>query len=171
MEGLGLSAHLRWRIMCYIYWTKDLDPACGDWQHHKAWVILFSGRYYMSNIAVLIPFSARRGTNATAAGCSSVNGSCTSVLHIDCFHGRFFLSTRWVSQKMALWTFIPSMCGLVKIPMQLHSFSVNIWVDVLCDKLLGPYILPQRLNGTHYHQCLVNVLPTLFGNVPCQEIL
>lgn len=46
-----------------------------------------------------------------------------------------------------------------------HHFSSNVWAGILGDKLLGPYILHQRLNGAHYHEFLDNVLPILLKDV------
>ena len=52
-----------------------------------------------------------------------------------------------------------------------HCCSINLWIGVLGDKLLGPYILSQRIIGAHYHQFPVNVFSTLLENVPCQQRL
>lgn len=52
-----------------------------------------------------------------------------------------------------------------------HRFSINVWAGILGDRLIGPYILPHRLNGAHYHQFLVNVLPALMDDVSYQQRL
>lgn len=41
------------------------------------------------------------------------------------------------------------------------KFSVNVWCGILGDSLLGPYILPPRLNAHHYLVFLQEVLPEL----------
>ncbi|KAJ4436743.1 hypothetical protein ANN_16875 [Periplaneta americana] len=52
-----------------------------------------------------------------------------------------------------------------------HRFSINVWAVVLGDRLIGPYVLPQRLAGDRYQDFLINVLPTLLEYVPCQQRL
>jgi len=47
-----------------------------------------------------------------------------------------------------------------------HRFSLNVWAGILNGNLLGPYILPTRLNGDHYLEFLQNVLPVLLEDVP-----
>ncbi|GBN09982.1 hypothetical protein AVEN_61206-1 [Araneus ventricosus] len=48
-----------------------------------------------------------------------------------------------------------------------HKFSNNIWAGILGDHLLGPYLLPERLNGTvKYLVFLQHVLPDLLQGIP-----
>lgn len=47
-----------------------------------------------------------------------------------------------------------------------HRFSVNVWAGILGDTFLGPYVLPERLNGATYLQFLQNVLPDYLDDVP-----
>ena len=47
-----------------------------------------------------------------------------------------------------------------------HRFSVNVWCGIVHDHLIGPYILPVRLNGRTYHAFLSEVLPELLETVP-----
>lgn len=47
-----------------------------------------------------------------------------------------------------------------------HRFSVNVWAGVIGDMLIGPFILPPRLNGEFYLQFLQNDLPLLLDDVP-----
>jgi hypothetical protein len=49
-------------------------------------------------------------------------------------------------------------------------FSVNVWAGILGDHLIGPYILPDRLNGRNYWIFLNEVLPELLENVPLADI-
>lgn len=46
-----------------------------------------------------------------------------------------------------------------------QKFSVNVWAGILGDNLLGPYILPHRLNGDAYLIFLQEVLPELLEDV------
>ena len=47
-----------------------------------------------------------------------------------------------------------------------QRFSVNVWAGIVGDNLLGPYILPARLNGENYLVFLREVLPELLEDVP-----
>lgn len=47
-----------------------------------------------------------------------------------------------------------------------HRFSVNVWAGILGDTLLGPHVLPQRLNAASYLEFLENVLPNYLDDVP-----
>lgn len=47
-----------------------------------------------------------------------------------------------------------------------QRFSVNVWAGIVGDCLLGPYILPDRLNGSTYLTFLQEVLPDMLNNVP-----
>ena len=46
-----------------------------------------------------------------------------------------------------------------------HQFSVNVWAGIVDDQLIGPFILPNRLNGDGYLQFLQEDLPGLLENV------
>lgn len=46
------------------------------------------------------------------------------------------------------------------------KFSINVWAGVIGDRLIGPYVLPQRINGQTYLAFLQNVLPELLDDVP-----
>ena len=41
-----------------------------------------------------------------------------------------------------------------------------MWAGIVGDYLLGPYILPERLNGSTYLTFLQDVLPEMRNNVP-----
>ena len=47
-----------------------------------------------------------------------------------------------------------------------HRFCVNVWTGIVDDFLLGPYILPERLNANTYLIFLQNVLPELIHPIP-----
>lgn len=47
-----------------------------------------------------------------------------------------------------------------------NQFSVNVWLGVLDDHLIGPYFLPLRLNGESYHHFLQEELPALLEEIP-----
>lgn len=40
-----------------------------------------------------------------------------------------------------------------------QRFSINVWCGILGDSLLGPHVLPRRLNGQTYLEFLLNTLP------------
>jgi hypothetical protein len=50
-----------------------------------------------------------------------------------------------------------------------HQFSINVWVGIIADKLLGPVVLPNRLTGAVYHCFLVNDLPVFLEHVPLHQ--
>lgn len=47
-----------------------------------------------------------------------------------------------------------------------QRFSVNVWAGIVGDVLIGPYLLPPRLDGTTYLAFLQQVLPDLLDDVP-----
>nr|CAI5842924.1 unnamed protein product [Callosobruchus analis] len=46
------------------------------------------------------------------------------------------------------------------------KFSVNVWAGIVGDCLIGPYMLPNKLNGTMYTRFLEEVLDGLLEDVP-----
>lgn len=48
-------------------------------------------------------------------------------------------------------------------------FSVNVWLGVIGDVLLGPVFLPNRLNGASYLDFLRNMLPELLDDMTLHE--
>ena len=46
------------------------------------------------------------------------------------------------------------------------EFRINVWAGIIGTYLIGPVILPMRLNGRKYLQMLQNVLPELLEEVP-----
>lgn len=44
-------------------------------------------------------------------------------------------------------------------------FSINVWVGVIAEHLIGPWVLPNRLNGALYLQFLQTVLPELLEDL------
>lgn len=49
-----------------------------------------------------------------------------------------------------------------------HEFKINVWIGIIDRYLIGPVILPNRLNGETYLEFLQNQLPSLFDEVPIQ---
>lgn len=47
-----------------------------------------------------------------------------------------------------------------------RRFSINVWAGIVGNFLIGPFVLPDRLNGEHYLQFLRDYLPDLLDNVP-----
>nr|WP_253308809.1 DUF4817 domain-containing protein [Rickettsia endosymbiont of Ceutorhynchus assimilis] len=47
-----------------------------------------------------------------------------------------------------------------------RKFSVNVWMGVIANNLIGPHFLPDNLNGENYEEFLRNNLYELLENVP-----
>lgn len=47
-----------------------------------------------------------------------------------------------------------------------HRFSLNVWLGILGDRLIGPVFFPNRLTGELYLNFLRNDLPPLLEDVP-----
>ncbi|CAH2008968.1 unnamed protein product [Acanthoscelides obtectus] len=47
-----------------------------------------------------------------------------------------------------------------------QTFSVNVWAGMVNGMLIGPFILPNRLDGMQYLDFLRNILPSLLEDVP-----
>lgn len=54
---------------------------------------------------------------------------------------------------------------VVKQKKHQDKFSINVWIAVLGNYLLGPVELPDRLNGEHYLNLLQNIVPELLEDV------
>lgn len=46
-----------------------------------------------------------------------------------------------------------------------RRFSINVWAGIIGDHLLGPYLLPKRLDGNDYLTFLQQVLPDMLNDV------
>lgn len=57
--------------------------------------------------------------------------------------------------------------GIVEAHHQ-HKFSVNVWVGIIGEHLIGPHFLPLRLNGDSYCNFLEHHLPILLEDVPLE---
>ncbi|KAL3275132.1 hypothetical protein HHI36_019902 [Cryptolaemus montrouzieri] len=47
-----------------------------------------------------------------------------------------------------------------------EQFSLNVWVGLIVNYFIGPFFLPNRLNGPAYRQFLEEELPLLLEAVP-----
>jgi hypothetical protein len=47
-----------------------------------------------------------------------------------------------------------------------HQFRINVWAGIVGDRIIGPYVLPNRLTGAIYHQFLSNELPIMLEEIP-----
>lgn len=47
-----------------------------------------------------------------------------------------------------------------------QQFKINVWVGIVADCLIGPCVLPDRLNGDAYRAFLENNLPELLQDLP-----
>ena len=46
------------------------------------------------------------------------------------------------------------------------EFKINVWMGIIDSHLIGPYRMPEKLNGRNYLHFLENILPELLENVP-----
>lgn len=49
-----------------------------------------------------------------------------------------------------------------------HEFRINVWAGIIGNFIIGPVILPPRLNGVDYLEHLQNTLPDLLEDLPLQ---
>lgn len=49
-----------------------------------------------------------------------------------------------------------------------HEFKINVWAGIVDTFIVGPVILPQRLNGDSYLQHIQNTVPDLLDDVPLE---
>lgn len=49
-----------------------------------------------------------------------------------------------------------------------REFKINVWMGIIDRYLIGPVVLPNRLNGENYLEFLQNTLPYLLDEVPLQ---
>lgn len=47
-----------------------------------------------------------------------------------------------------------------------QRFAVNVWAGIVGEFVIGPYLLPNRLNGENYRTFLDTVLPELLEDLP-----
>lgn len=47
-----------------------------------------------------------------------------------------------------------------------HEFKINVWAGIINNFIIGPVILPHRLNGETYLDHLQNTLPDLLDDLP-----
>lgn len=47
-----------------------------------------------------------------------------------------------------------------------HRFKVNLWTGILNGQIIGPFELPENLNGEIYQDFLEDELPNLLDDVP-----
>jgi hypothetical protein len=47
-----------------------------------------------------------------------------------------------------------------------HRFSVNVWAGIVDGRLIGPYVIEDRIGGTQYLNFLQETLPTLMDDLP-----
>ena len=91
----------------------------------------------------------------------SIMGLLSSVLFTD---EAIFGHDGIINLHHHLWT-TDSPHGIVETSHQ-QRFCINMWAGIIGDRLLGPVLLPQHLNGETYLAFLQNTLPPLLENVP-----
>jgi hypothetical protein len=50
-----------------------------------------------------------------------------------------------------------------------HPFSINVWVGIIGEDLLGPYRIKGRLTGASYLHLLQDELPLLLANTDLRK--
>lgn len=53
----------------------------------------------------------------------------------------------------------------IKVVHYQHEFKINVWAGIIDRFIIGPVVLPPRLNGLNYREHLVN-LPNLLDDLP-----
>lgn len=51
-----------------------------------------------------------------------------------------------------------------------RQFSVNLWAGIIGNRLIGPIILPDIVNGANYLSFLQNILPDLLEDLPLEVL-
>lgn len=51
-----------------------------------------------------------------------------------------------------------------------RRYSLNVWMGIISNHLIRPYILPNNLNGEHYENFLRNDLTDLLDDLPLSLI-
>ncbi|XP_066141312.1 uncharacterized protein [Euwallacea fornicatus] len=54
----------------------------------------------------------------------------------------------------------------LKVVHHQHTFKVNVWTGIIGNIILGPVVMPNRLNGQSYLHFLHETLPDLLENIP-----
>ncbi|GFS78149.1 uncharacterized protein TNCV_1107611 [Trichonephila clavipes] len=54
----------------------------------------------------------------------------------------------------------------IRLHLYQRHFSVDVWTGIIHNHLIGPYLLPRRLDGRTYLVFLQEVLPVLLQSVP-----
>lgn len=54
----------------------------------------------------------------------------------------------------------------IKVAHHQHEFKINVWAGIIDHYLIGPVVIPDRLNGDNYLNFLQNTLPILLENLP-----
>lgn len=103
---------------------------------------------------------------------------CRFLLNADIEDGLFLRSILWTDESkfsregitnfhnLHYWADADENPHMKKQTSFQHKFSVNVWAGVIGKTLLGPYYLPQNLNGDNYLEFLQNVLPDIFDEAP-----
>lgn len=53
-----------------------------------------------------------------------------------------------------------------KVAHHQHEFAINIWAGVIDNFIIGPVVIPNRLNGENYLQFLQQTVPELLEDLP-----
>lgn len=103
---------------------------------------------------------------------------CRFLLNTDIEDGSFLKSILWTDESkfsregitnfhnLHYWADADENPHVKKQTSFQYKFSVNVWAGVIGGNLIGPYYLPQNLNGENYLEFLENSLPVLLEDLP-----
>lgn len=131
--------------------------------------IALCGMWYTISSFILSMFSTR------TARFSPTRAVCTMVCTTDCLDPLFPAEVLYTDEALFtregcsnihnshVWAHVNPRSTRPRAHQQ--RFGVNVWAGILGDRLIGPYILPFRLNGRTYRYFLEHVLPELLEDV------
>ncbi|XP_066152080.1 uncharacterized protein [Euwallacea fornicatus] len=101
---------------------------------------------------------------------------CRFILHADIEDGRFLRRILWTDESKFSREGVTNFHNLhywaeenphmKKETSFQHKFSVNVWAGIIGRLLIGPYFLPDNLNGENYLEFLRNHLPDILDDIP-----
>lgn len=128
-----------------------------------------SGGFYVRNNCIQIIFNVCKNLSLLTMFREEyfVKGCCRSLYKIRYFLHVFYSVTKLLLQKTGSTIFIRiKQNGQKSSRCSQHTFSANVWLGILCDRLISPTILPNRLTGKVYFDFLRITFPILLEDVP-----
>lgn len=103
---------------------------------------------------------------------------CRHILNMDMENALFLKSILWTDESkfsregitnfhnLHYWADIEENPHKKKPISFQNKFSVNVWAGIIGNVLIGPYYLPNNLNGDNYHEFLINTFPEILDEIP-----